>query len=183
GWPKSLDVMGVKGAGTIRLTTSYRCPRPIAEIARQILGPLAPPTPARASREGAPVGLFQFPGEGAAHLFLAGVLKDLLDAEPHASVAVITSSPDTARRFFPLIEGLPNTRLVERGEFPFTPGVDVTDVDSVKGLEWDYVVIPDTNAAHWPGTDEGRRRLHVAVTRASHQLWLISPGTWSPLVP
>jgi DNA helicase IV len=109
-------------------------------------------------------------------------LKDLLDAEPNASVAVITSSPETARRFFPLIESLPNTRLVQRGEFPFTPGVDVTDVDSVKGLEWDYVVIPDTNAAHWPGTDEGRRRLHVAVTRASHQLWLIAPGTWSPLI-
>ena len=30
-------------------------------------------------------------------------------------------------------------------------------------------------------TDEGRRRLHVAVTRASHQLWLIAPGTWTPL--
>lgn len=182
GWPQSLEVMGVTGAATIRLTTSYRCPRPIAELARQILGPLAPPTPVRASREGAPVGRFQFPGEAPAFLFLAGALKDLLDAEPHASVAVITSSPDTARRFFPLIEGLPNTRLVERGEFPFTPGVDVTDVDSVKGLEWDYVVIPDTNAAQWPGTDEGRRRLHVAVTRASHQLWLVAPGTWSPLI-
>ncbi|MFT3709626.1 MAG: ATP-binding domain-containing protein [Archangium sp.] len=182
GWPKSLDVMGVKGAATIRLTTSYRCPRPIADIARQILGPLAPPTPVKASREGVPVGRYQFPGEAPAHLFLAGALKDLLDAEPNASVAVITSTPETARRFFPLIESLPNTRLVQRGEFPFTPGIDVTDVDSVKGLEWDYVVIPDTNAAHWPGTDEGRRRLHVAVTRASHQLWLIAPGTWSPLI-
>jgi DNA helicase IV len=70
---------------------------------------------------------------------------------------------------------------VQRGEFPFTPGLDVTDVDSVKGLEWDYVVVPDANALHWPATDEGRRRLHVAVTRASHQLWLIAPGTWTPL--
>ena len=77
---------------------------------------------------------------------------------------------------------LPQTRLVERGEFPFTPGLDVTDVDSVKGLEWDYVVVADANAMNWPGTDEGRRRLHVAVTRASHQLWLVSPGTPSPLI-
>ncbi|MFZ5442825.1 MAG: ATP-binding domain-containing protein [Myxococcota bacterium] len=182
GWPRSLEVAGARDANTIRLTTSYRCPRPIAELARQVLGPLAPSTPAKASREGVPVGRFQFPGEAPAHIFLASALKDLLDAEPHASVAVICANVETARRFFPLIEALPNTRLVQRGEFTFLPGVDVTDVDSVKGLEWDYVVVPDVNAANWPGTDEGRRRLHVAVTRASHQLWLLSPGTPSPLI-
>ncbi len=181
GWPRSLQTMGVGDAATIRLTTSYRCPRPIAEFARHVLGDLAPTTPLKSSREGVPVGKFQFPGEAPAHLFLTGVLKDLLDAEPHASVAVIASTPEVAARFFTLVEGLPNSRLVQRGEFPFTPGLDVTDVDSVKGLEWDYVVVPDANALHWPATDEGRRRLHVAVTRASHQLWLIAPGTWTPL--
>ena len=182
GWPRSLEVAGAKGAATVRLTTSYRCPRPIAELARQVLGHLAPQTPAKASREGVPVGRFHFPGEAAAHLYLAGAIKELLDAEPHASVAVICSTPETARRFFPLVESLGATRLVERGEFPFTPGVDVTDVDSVKGLEWDYVVVADASAVHWPATDEGRRRLHVAVTRASHQLWLLSPGTPTPLI-
>ncbi|MDP2272479.1 MAG: ATP-binding domain-containing protein [Archangium sp.] len=182
GWQRSLEVAGAGGAATVRLTTSYRCPRPIAELARQVLGHLAPQTPAKASREGVPVGRFHFPGEAPAHLFLAGALKDLLEAEPHASVAVITADAAAARRFFPLVSHLPQTRLVERGEFPFTPGLDVTDVDSVKGLEWDYVVIADANAMNWPGTDEGRRRLHVAVTRASHQLWLVSPGTPSQLI-
>ena len=182
GWKRSLEVAGAEDAATVRLTTSYRCPRPIAELARQILGHLAPQTPAKASREGVPVGRFQFPGEAAAHLFLSGALKDLLDAEPHASVAVICSDHATARRFFQLVSHLPQARLVERGEFPFTPGLDVTDVDSVKGLEWDYVVVADVNALNWPGTDEGRRKLHVAVTRASHQLWLVSPGTPSPLM-
>ena len=182
GWPRSLQVAGAEGAATVRLNTSYRCPRPIAELARQVLGPLAPATPAKASREGVPVGRFHFPGEAPAHLFLAGALKDLLEAEPHASVAVITSDAQRAKRFFQLVEQLPNARLVERGEFPFTPGLDVTDVDSVKGLEWDYVVVADASAVNWPGTDEGRRKLHVAVTRASHQLWLVSPGTPSPLI-
>lgn len=182
GWKRSLEIAGAADAATIRLTTSYRCPRPIAELARQILGPLAPPTPAKASREGVPVGRFTFPGEAPAHLFLSGALKDILDTEPHASVAVVFSTPENARRFFPLIASLGKTRLVERGEFDFSPGIDVTDVDSVKGLEWDYVVVGDCSAVNWPGTDEGRRRLHVAVTRASHQLWLISPGTPSPLI-
>lgn len=182
GWQQSLDVAGARDAATIRLTTSYRCPRPIAEVARQVLGPLAPNTPLKSAREGVPVGRFNFPGEAPTHLFLASALKELLDAEPHASVAVICASLETAKRFFPLISGLHDTRLVERGDFTFEPGVDVTDVDSVKGLEWDYVVVPDASAVNWPGTDEGRRKLHVAVTRASHQLWLLSPGTPTPLL-
>ncbi len=182
GWPRSLEVAGAEEAATIRLTTSYRCPQPIAELARQVLGPLAPDTPLKSARDGAPVGRFHFPGEAPAHLFLAGALKELLDAEPHASVAVITATPATAKRFFPLVAGLHHTRLVERGDFTFNPGIDVTDVDSVKGLEWDYVIVPDASAVHWPGTDEGRRRLHVAVTRASHQLWILSPGTPTPLL-
>lgn len=182
GWARSLEVLGAKRAHTVRLQTSYRCPRPIADLARHILGPLAPPTPARAAREGVPVGRFAFPGEAPAHLFLAGALRELLDTEPHASVAVIASSPEGARRFFPLVEELPRARLVQRGEFLFTPGVDITDVDAVKGLEWDYVVLPDVTAAAYPGTDDGRRRLHVAATRASHQLWVLTPGTPSPLL-
>jgi DNA helicase II / ATP-dependent DNA helicase PcrA len=60
--------------------------------------------------------------------------------------------------------------------------VDVTDVESVKGLEFDYVIVPDASAATYPATDEARRRLHVAVTRASHQLWMATVGTPSPLV-
>ena len=68
-------------------------------------------------------------------------------------------------------------RLVLDGRFTFEPGLDVTDVDSVKGLEWDYVVVSDAVESAWPLSDDGRRRLHVAVTRASWQLWLVSPGT------
>ncbi len=182
GWGRSLEVAGAKDAATIRLTTSYRCPQPIAEIARQVLGPLAPAAPLKSARDGVPVGRFNFPGEAPAHIFLAGALKELLDEEPHASVAVIASSPAAAQRFFQLVQGLHEARLVSRGDFTFEPGLDVTDVDQVKGLEWDYVVVPDANAANWPDTDDSRRRLHVAVTRASHQLWLLSPGTPSPLI-
>lgn len=182
GWERSLETLGLKGAAVCRLPVSYRCPRPIAEIAREILGHLAPQAPARASREGAPVGRFTFPDEAQAQLFLAGAVQDLLEREPRASVAVIASDAATARRFHALVDELPAARLVLDGAFTFDPGLDVTEVDQVKGLEWDYVIVADANAGVWPATDEGRRRLHVAVTRASHQLWLVSSGAPSPLV-
>ena len=167
----------------IRLPVSYRCPRPIAELAQSILGALAPASAPRAAREGAPVGRFAFPGEPQAHLFLAGALRELLEAEPHAAVAVVCHDAATARRFSAVVAELPSSRLVLDGRFTFEPGLDVTDVDQVKGLEFDYVVVPDAVESAWPANDEGRRRLHVAVTRASWQLWLVSPGTPTRLLP
>jgi DNA helicase-2/ATP-dependent DNA helicase PcrA len=52
----------------------------------------------------------------------------------------------------------------------------------VKGLEFDYVVVPDAGIRAYPDEPEARRRLHVAVTRASHQLWIATTGTPSPLL-
>ncbi|MGZ3444119.1 MAG: ATP-binding domain-containing protein [Myxococcaceae bacterium] len=183
GWERALETLGAGGAARVRLPVSYRCPRPIAQLARAILGPLAPAQPVRAAREGAPVGRFSFPGEPQAHLFLAGALRELLEAEPHAAVAVICHDAATARRVAAVVTEIPASRLVLDGRFNFEPGLDVTDVDSVKGLEWDYVVVPDVVESAWPMSDDGRRRLHVAVTRASWQLWLVSPGTPSRLLP
>ena len=182
GWPETLATVGAAEAATVRLPTSYRCPRPISELARRILGPLAPESAVHAAREGAPVGIFRMPNEAQAHLFLAGALRDLVERERGASVGVIAANRDSARRFYALVAELREARLVVDGDFTFEPGIDVTDVDEVKGLEFDYVVVPDATASVYPLTNEARRRLHVAVTRASHQLWIAAGGTASPLL-
>ncbi|MGH7898440.1 MAG: ATP-binding domain-containing protein, partial [Candidatus Binatia bacterium] len=182
GWSTSLATLGVAGAATCRLHTSYRCPRSVADLAQRLLGPLAPEEPVRAAREGAPIGFFRLPTASQAHLFLAGALRDLLDREPRASAAVIAADAEAARRFHALIAELHEARLVLNGEFSFDPGIDVTDVDNVKGLEFDYVIVPDATAAAYPVTNEARRRLHVAVTRASHQLWIVAGGPPTRLV-
>jgi len=182
GWPATLAELGVPDAATCRLQVSYRCPRPVAEFARKILGEQAPAGPVRAGREGAPVGFHHFPDEAQAQLFVGEALRDLMEREPHASVAVIASNPETARALHRVVSDHPWARLVLNGGFTFEPGVDVTDVDNIKGLEFDYVVLPDATAREYPFTDEARRRLHVAATRASYQLWVVSAGVRSPLV-
>jgi DNA helicase-2/ATP-dependent DNA helicase PcrA len=105
--------------------------------------------------------------------------------EPSASCAVISRHPEQADTYF---EGLrraevPALRRVRRDEFTFTPGVDVTDVAQVKGLEFDYVVMVDVNASSYPDVYWARHLLHIGVTRAAHQLWLVSTGDVSSLVP
>lgn len=60
--------------------------------------------------------------------------------------------------------------------------MQVAAVDAVKGLEVDYVVVPDADALTYPDTPRARRRLYVALTRARHQAVLLAVGTPTPLV-
>jgi DNA helicase IV len=182
GWPKMLETLGAPNAGICRLQVSYRCPKPVVEIAQHVLGVADTSSMAKPGREGVPVGYHHFPDEAQSHLFLANALRDLVDREPFASIGVISSEPETAERLYGALESLSQARLVLNGEFTFEPGIDVTDIDHVKGLEFDYVILSDVTAESYPVTDESRRRLHVGVTRTSHQLWVVSSGVRSPIL-
>ena len=59
----------------------------------------------------------------------------------------------------------------------------MTDVRQVKGLEFDYVVVLDPTAQNYPDVIESRHLLHIALTRAAHQLWMTCAGTPSRLLP
>ena len=101
-----------------------------------------------------------------------------------ASVAVLTPSPVASDLYFEGLEKaeLPRMRRIRNGEFPFKAGIEVTEVTQVKGLEFDYVVVLDVDIPIYRDTPAARRMLHVAATRAIHQLWMMSVGTPSPLV-
>jgi len=58
----------------------------------------------------------------------------------------------------------------------------VTEIEQVKGLEFDYVILVEVSTTSFPDTAAARRRLHVGATRAIHQLWLTSVATPSALV-
>ena len=80
-----------------------------------------------------------------------------------------------------IIPGLANLLGALRdGDFSFRPGVEVTCVEEVKGLEFDQVILPDLEA--YGGTDQSRHALYVASTRASDQLVLAAAGRPSPLL-
>ncbi|HWO17955.1 MAG TPA: ATP-binding domain-containing protein [Kofleriaceae bacterium] len=184
GWEQLLAQTG-QPAIVRPLRLSYRSTAEVMLLAREILGPeLAPPEPL-AARPGEPVELHEFGDLGEAVAFLGDALRNLMAREPTASCAVISRHAEQADAYF---EGLrraevPALRRVRRDEFNFQPGVDVTDVAHVKGLEFDYVVMVDVNAQSYPDQHWARHLLHIGVTRAAHQLWLVSTGEPSSLVP
>ena len=78
---------------------------------------------------------------------------------------------------------MPNLRRIAEQDFPFRPGVDVTDVRQVKGLEFDYVVLVEATNESYPVEDEARHLLHIASTRAAHQLWVTATGSPAAILP
>jgi DNA helicase-2/ATP-dependent DNA helicase PcrA len=185
GWRELLEEVGQPVAVMRPLRLSYRSTAEVMQLARYILGPdLAPEDPLYA-RSGEPVEVHELGGVGEAVAFLGDALRGLAAREPTASVAVLSRFPEQADLYY---DGLaraevPSLRRVRRSDFRFEPGVDVTDVSQVKGLEFDYVVMVDVNAATYADTLEARHLLHIGVTRAAHQLWLLTTGEPSPLIP
>jgi ATP-dependent DNA helicase UvrD/PcrA len=184
GWADLLTQTG-QPAVVRPLKLSYRSTAEVMMLAREILGPHLAPEETLAARNGEPVELHEFSDVGEAVAFLADALRALMGREPTASCALIARHPEQADAYY---DGLrraevPALRRVRRDDFNFQPGVDVTDIAQVKGLEFDYVVMVDVNQPSYPDESWARHMLHVGVTRAAHQLWLVSTAEPSALVP
>ncbi len=185
GWTDVMDALELSHVDVSPLQVSYRSTRQIMEVANDILGPQAPSDVPSTTREGAPVAHLAFGGMGEAVAWLKEALTDLMAREPTAYVALLTADLGAAIRWYHHLERaeVPWLTLVDDQEFSFSPGIDVSDIRSSKGLEFDYVVVLDVNASTFDSESQARRLLHVGVTRAAHQVWLVSTDRPSPLVP
>jgi DNA helicase-2/ATP-dependent DNA helicase PcrA len=181
----TLERMNLKHVEVEPLKLSYRSTHEIIEFSRAVLGPLASADAPEATRSGAPVELFCFGHTGNAVAFLSEALRELMNDEPKASVAIVTRFPEQADTYFAGLTRaeVPRLRRIADQDFPFKPGIDVTDVRQVKGLEFDYVVLVEVSEGSYPNEDEARHLLHIGATRAAHQLWVVVSGKASPLLP
>jgi len=183
-WQSFLDRIGVESTALSTLEVSYRSTHTVTRFAIDVLGATDEPMP-HTKRDGPPVELFRFGDHGACVAFLAEELRRLQRVEPNANVALLTPSQSLSALYADGLKraDLHAVRRVIEQKFAFAPGIDVVEAHEVKGLEFDYVVIIEASAQHWPDTEHHRRVLHVAATRAVHQLWLTSVGTPSPILP
>ena len=185
GWAELLRSIGYEASVVQPLKLSYRSTAEVMSLAREVLGPELAPDEPLVARQGAPVELYEVGDVGEAVALLAEALRALAGREPTASVAIVSRFPEQADAYFAGLARaeVPRLRRVRSHDFGFTAGIDVTDVTQVKGLEFDYVILVDVNAASYPDTVEARHILHIGATRAAHQLWLIATGQASPLLP
>ena len=184
-WASALERVGERGATTRTLKLSYRSTEPIMELARSIAGGGMVTQDIHHTRGGEPVEFHTFTEQGELIATLAEVLRSLSLREPRASVALLARHIEQARNYAEALTEaeVAGVRLVADQDFAFKAGIEVTDVTQPKGLEFDYVVLLDVNAVNYPDTLESRHLLHIAATRAAHQLWVTHVGTPSPLLP
>lgn len=71
--------------------------------------------------------------------------------------------------------------LSERGSLPES-GVVLLTLKLAKGLEFDYVIIPDASESLYPNDDITRRRLYTTISRATRELTILSAGKLTPLL-
>ena len=91
-------------------------------------------------RHGAPVEHHHFPSAGAAVAFLADAIRPLFAREPRATLAILARHPEQADVYYEALRmaEIPSLRRIRAYEFAFRPGVEVTEVRQVKGLEYDW---------------------------------------------
>jgi hypothetical protein len=177
GWVEAMGELGRPDHDTVRLEIGYRCAPEVVALARAVLHP----------RDGAPVDvstpLHAFDDAAARDGWLVRGLRALVRRDPRASIAVVCRSPLTARRIVARLHAaeLP-ARVVFDGRF-LPRGVQVSTVDEVKGLEFDFVLVPDAGLRDYPDDAASRRALYVAVTRARYQAAVACVGEPSPLMP
>ncbi len=173
GWDQVMDELTAAEHVSATLEVSYRCPPDVTAFARSLIdqGP-APTWPATA--------ITRSLNDNGCHLalWLAEELRRIRSEDPAGSIAIICRSDVTARNFARTLNHAVTVRLALDGDFDFTPGVTITSVQEVKGLEFDCVVVPDAQASTYPATAPSRRALYVAVTRATHHLGLAAVGRW-----
>ena len=182
-WEQLLDQLHLPVTSNTTLRLGYRSTAEVMALAESFINHAENRT--QVTRSGAPVELLRFPDQGQAVGMLAEALRSLERREPLASVALITRHAAQAQRYADALRRaeVPNVRWVQQQNFSFRAGVEIVDIQQVKGLEFDYVILLDVNHSQYPNTLESRHLLHIGATRAVHQLWLVTTGIPSPLLP
>jgi superfamily I DNA/RNA helicase len=150
------------------LSVGHRSTRPIMALAERALGRSGE---SARGRDGTPVRWLR--GEEATAAAVSREVAAWRAPRERALVAVVARTRREADRWAKDLEaaGLAEVRRAERDSFRFEPGVVVTNAHQVKGLEFDGVVALDPAA--YPERD--RKLLHVVLTRAVEQLWVVAP--------
>jgi RecA/RadA recombinase len=177
-WEHTMAALGQADHRAARLEVSYRSPPGITALARRILDEKSA---SPVDDESVVARLCASPCHLAATLL--DELRVLRARDPGATVAVICRTPERARRLARVLGFGLEIRLAEGGDFELGPAIHVCSIEEVRGLEFDYVAIPDADPHAFPDEPAARRALYLAVTRAAHRLLLLADSRFSPLLP
>jgi DNA helicase-2/ATP-dependent DNA helicase PcrA len=97
-------------------------------------------------------------------------INDFKGYPDHQSLGIICKTSKLAEDLYnQLLKETPNIQLIASDSSAFSKGVVVTTTHTVKGLEFDRVIVPQANNKNY-STPMDKGMLYVACTRAMHRL-------------
>jgi len=103
-------------------------------------------------------------------------LLDTFRISTYQSLGIICKSEIKAKELVKKLECYPGkVTFLSHKSFTFSKGIMVTSAHMAKGLEFDEVIIPQTDATNYK-SEIDRNMLYIAATRAMHKLTLTHSG-------
>ncbi|MDG5807141.1 AAA family ATPase [Streptomyces ossamyceticus] len=180
-WPRLLTHLGKPDATVVPLTTGFRVPRAVVEVANRLVGRLGVDVPAARSLRGDGELRMRRVGEAGTRRagdtraaggtgLLDAVVEETVTAVREAlaregSIGVIAPDAETVR----LREALAAAGIATGGADDLRARVVVLGARMAKGMEYDHVVVVEP-AAIAAAEARGLHRLYVALTRAVSRL-------------
>ena len=177
GFPSFQSDLTKIGLDSTELSISYRSTTQIMALASRVSG--RPAT--KVVKEGPEPRTHNFQSKDEAIAALYRSARALLMTEPKSLTAIVCRYKNEAQELYDRLKSIQGVRL-ETKTFSFKPGVIITNVHQVKGLEFSGVILWNPSVRNYPVTTVSKNLLYVAITRASERLATFSYQPLSQLL-
>jgi|FLOH01.1.fsa_nt_gi DNA helicase II / ATP-dependent DNA helicase PcrA len=178
GWNKVVENLGMEEDSIIRLEVSFRCTVPIMTLAHKVAG-----DPKKVEgRAGSDPEWHKADDRESMLEHLVEWSNRLVKADPYKLIAIICRYPKQAMELKEELEEYLSgeVRLGHRDQFSFEPGIMVTNIHQVKGLEFDSVAMVEPDEENYPiRREESRNMIYVGITRTQDDLLLTTVKPFS----
>jgi len=178
GWNKVVENLGMEEDSIIRLEVSFRCTVPIMTLAHKVAG-----DPKQVEGRAGPDPEWYKADDRESMLeHLVEWCNRQVKMDPYKLIAIICRYPKQAMELKEELEEYLSgeVRLGHRNQFSFDPGIMVTNIHQVKGLEFDSVAMVEPDEDNYPiKREESRNMLYVGITRTQDDLLLTTVKPFS----
>jgi len=166
-----------QGAELVQLNKSYRSTYEIITFAKRIqkIASLE-----AIQRHGDPPHLICCRSDQEELIQIEQIIEAFQKSE-NATLGIILKTNSSAKALYDVLSRNYEIHLISPDSTGFFDGISITSVQMSKGLEFDEVIIPESNNEIY-STEYDRTLLYIACTRALHRLSLIHTGQVTKLI-
>jgi DNA helicase-2/ATP-dependent DNA helicase PcrA len=132
------------------------------------------------NRQGDEPKVYSAPDQLSCNDMIVSEIKLCMD-KGYRSIGLICKTEKNARYLYELLKDRVDVQLIKNGSTADLQGVFIIPVYMSKGLEFDSVLLCDSDTSNYH-SDDDKKLLYIACTRALHRFNMFCKGEASPLL-